>query len=141
MSTQDHDADSIHGKLLGRVVSPVHRPPRSEGARRIVRERQRHFDEEGWTIQGDVENYTKGELVLAAISYAAEALVDIDIVRMKDDEGYSDDVSDYVEDTWPKSWLKKWDKRGKVSVIRCLEFAGALIAAEIDRRLALGEEA
>lgn len=117
--------------------------PTSEGAQRIVRERQRHFDEEGWTIQGDVENYTKGELVLAAISYAAMPLLvdhDIDIFRGSGDYHPGREFEDYVEDPWPKSWLKKWDKRGKRSVIRCLEFAGALIAAEIDRRLALGEE-
>lgn len=108
---------------------PQRKPFRSEGARRITAERQRHFDGEGWTIQGDVENHTKGELLRAAVFYISKGLLEYSSV-------YIVNAADHLKDPWPPSW----DKRAKHSTIRCLEIAGSLIAAEIDRRLALGEE-
>ena len=107
----------------------------SEGANRIVAERYRHFEKEGWTIESDVRHYQHGELVLAAISYAGKATYRLGFQIFMKGPGGPDEM-----DTWPKSWLKKWDKRGKHSTLRCLEIAGSLIAAEIDRRLARGEE-
>lgn len=82
----------------------------------IAAERKRQQEVEGWTPEHD-RQHEEGELAIAAACYALEgtycqALVD-------------------GEDAWP--WDEKWDKRKKHDVIRRLEIAGALIAAEIDR--------
>ena len=91
------------------------------GAERITAERERHVSQEGWTPQHDAQ-HDSGALLDAAVCYIANAHEYFEV-----DEGL-----------WP--WDKAWDKRDKHSDIRSLEIAGALIAAEIDRRLATRQE-
>lgn len=104
-----------------------------DGVSRIAAERQRQIDTEGWTPTHDDE-HGKGELLLAAVCYAAPEQV---FVR----RDYASGIQ--FRDPWP--WSAHWDKRphdGNIlrrpspeEHIRMLEKAGALIAAEIDRLL------
>lgn len=105
------------------------------GAERITAERQRQIDEEGWTAEHD-EQHEKGELAAVAALYAIEAT------------GLLDEQAGRAVWEWlyPKWWDPEWWKPGEsdhdpespiteADRLRCLEKAGALIAAEIDRRL------
>ena len=85
----------------------------TEGARRIVRERDRQLAEEGWTAEHDA-HWEHGEIARAAACYAWP--IPATLKR------------------WPWDW--KWWKPSPHDRIRELEKAGALIAAEIDRLLA-----
>lgn len=117
------------------------------GIQRIVAERKRQIEDEGWDAAHDAE-HTKSEIVHAAICYAAmSALPYKDVFH----ENRAHGINIY-RDPWP--WDNEWDKRhqhrfGDNEIypdvtallehqriggrIRCLEIAGALIAAEIDR--------
>jgi hypothetical protein len=101
----------------------------SPGIRRIIDERRRQIEVEGWTSEHDDEHVT-GELADAAACYASTT-------DPRDLFGYP---------LWP--WDPNWDKRmsrpllvqDKITPlptlnarIRELEKAGALIVAEIDR--------
>ena len=99
------------------------------GIERIAAERQRQIDKEGWDAQHDAQHYD-GSLVRAAVCYAAAA-VSMPIKQVKSvlPGGIT------YKDHWP--WEKSWDKRGKHTPMRMLVIAGALIAAEIDRRIAV----
>ena len=88
------------------------------GIERIAAERQRQIEVEGWTPEHD-DMYDNGELAAAAACYAAD----------KRRYTYAPPPQ------WP--WDAKWWKPD--SHIRSLEKAGALIAAEIDRRIRAGE--
>lgn len=113
------------------------------GTELIAAERQRQIEKEGWTPEHDDE-HSLGEMVSAAICYASETL-DVEILKAC---GHS------YKDPWP--WSIGWDKRRQHRVgygfsdgnegiqeamryhifdgkIKCLEIAGALLAAEIDR--------
>lgn len=82
------------------------------GIELIAAERQRQITEEGWSAENDAK-YTKNELVLAAVCYL---------------------VPTWVKTFWP--WRDfKWWKPSPDTSTRNLEKAGALIAAEIDRRI------
>lgn len=119
-------------------------PEESCGARRIMTERQRQLDKEGWDAEHD-DGHRERELVFAAICYAAPGEV---YLRTDLDNGVS------FHDPWPDSWDDEWDKRhykknGDLTKatdldvkkqIRNLEKAGALIAAEIDRLLRSSEK-
>jgi hypothetical protein len=95
-----------------------------EGVLRIGLERQRQIEKEGWTKRHD-SNHHNGELATAGAVYAMP-------------------IQTRITSIWPwdYSWYKPYhpqgcfveDARGRV---RELEKAGALIAAEIDRLLAL----
>lgn len=93
-----------------------------DGATRIAYERSAHLFRERWTAEGD-DKYVNNELLDAAICYIEQA-------------GYTTSGDEYVyahypmPDAWPfaSSWWKPKDP------VRDLERAGALIAAEIDRR-------
>lgn len=94
-----------------------------DGAERIAAERRRQVEVEGYLAKHD-DPYRKGELILAACCYAHAA------------GGFNPDLAPL----WP--WPPMFDKRPSpdadtASKIRALEKAGALIAAEIDRRLRL----
>lgn len=102
----------------------------SEGARRIILERHRQVNEERCDAEHD-KQHSDGELVMAAIAYAAAP--NTVFARRTDLE---DDETNQVfvfEGIWP--WGDEHDKRAKHGPIRRLEIAGALIAAEIDRLL------
>lgn len=111
-----------------------------DGVKRIAQERKRQIEAEGWTAEHDA-GHVDGELAWAAVCYAAP-----DLVYVKDERA---NTVMFV-DPWPEEWEPKWDKRpaignkvlpnkamNKSKRIRLLEKAGALIAAEIDRLLAL----
>lgn len=92
----------------------------SRGSEFIALERDRQKEQEGFDAKHD-DQYVECQLIGAAISYARWA-------------AGSDRVD--VEDTWPDDWSDKWHPAVKKhSEIESLVKAGALIAAEIDRRL------
>ena len=91
---------------------------RSAGAAMIFKERFRQIQAEGFTAEHD-DAFIHGELKDAAIAYAMateEAKLDI------------------AEGFFPETWGKEWWKPSTIP-IRNLVISGALIAAEIDRRL------
>lgn len=92
------------------------------GAQLIAEERTRQIEQEGWTADHD-DQYREDELIRAAVCYMAAAV------------GYGGPLD---EVTWPFPGV--WWKPGKNDPVRCLAKAGALIAAEIDRRLRETEE-
>lgn len=87
------------------------------GIERIAKERQRQMQEEGWTPEHDDE-HDNGELAAAAECYLRE------VTGMP--------LTHHGLPIWP--WDDEWWKPSG-NPIRNLEKAGALIAAEIDRRL------
>lgn len=98
-----------------------------DGAADVLTERLRQVRKEGWSAEHDAE-HGDGSLAMAAALYAAPEPL---FKRSEDANDEVDDASfDYV-DPWP--WDKDWDKRSKHSRRRCLEIAGALILAELDR--------
>lgn len=90
----------------------------SHGIEVIARERQRHFEVEGWTPDHDDE-HVHGELAVAAACYAVEH-TDASV-------RYPDDDPEGSGWPWGERW---WKPKGE---LRNLARAGALIAAEIDR--------
>ena len=101
------------------------------GAELITAERDRQL-KEGWTIEEDKRKYGNCQLGSVAGCYLANAinklqkLLDTEIIYT-----YVKIENGIPEDAFP--WDKRWDKREKHGIIRSLEIAGALIAAEIDR--------
>ncbi len=91
------------------------------GAARIYAERQRQVNQERHTPRKDA-TFADCELLEAAACYLTCS--------------YPGDNSVVGRVTWP------WDRQGfkPTTPIRNLEKAGALLAAEIDRRLAAGEQ-
>jgi hypothetical protein len=89
----------------------------SDGAALIAAERQRQIDAEGWTPEHDAE-HVRGELADAALLYLARVQYAQHGTRM------------YDLRTPARNWIKEADD------LRMLVKAGALIAAEIDRRTA-----
>jgi hypothetical protein len=100
----------------------------ANGILRILAERQRQITEEGWTPDMD-DQYVNGDLVLASVCYAAHA--------QNNGHMYSISPSAYQEIPPPSQWpwiSQAWKPKNP---IRDLERAGALISAELDRRLRL----
>ncbi len=91
------------------------------GIEMIAAERKRQIESEGWTPEHDAQ-HANHELADAAAGYAVYAWAGDSAVNPPRD--------------WP--WAREWWK--PTSPIRMLVKAGALIAAEIDRRLARGEK-
>lgn len=90
----------------------------SNGVDLIAAERQRQIEVEGWTPEHDDSEHRYGDLTQAAVSYAQNAICQIQ-------------HSDYPRPlSWP--WAFSWWKPS-TDPIRNLVKAGALIAAEIDR--------
>jgi hypothetical protein len=90
-----------------------------EGAARIVSERIRQKQVEGWTPEHDAR-HDQGELAIAAACYALNKM-----------PAFRDPWQAKMLEWWP--WHPDWDKRNKHDRERSLEIAGALIAAELDR--------
>ena len=86
------------------------------GSELIAEERQRQIEKEGWTLEHD-DGHSTGDLIRAAICYSETAL-------------YPRGAAQAVPTRWP------WEDSGwkPYTDIRDLARAGALIAAEIDRR-------
>lgn len=95
------------------------------GVEMIATERKRQIEEEGFDTKHDEENID-GELALAAACYAAPEPV---FVKQQ-----VNPLDIRFRDAWPWSWGIEWDKRFKHDRLRSLVIAGALIAAEIERR-------
>ncbi|MDR2744430.1 MAG: hypothetical protein LBB66_04450 [Desulfovibrio sp.] len=95
----------------------------------IAAERQRQIEVEGFVGEHDLEN-DDGELALAACYYA---MPDFHYIKH---EGISFFL--YPEVFCPSELEHKWAKRDSKTRIRRLAVAGALIAAEIDRLLSVG---
>lgn len=89
-----------------------------DGAALIAAERRRQVDAEGWTVDHD-DTHRTGELAKAAACYASEAWMPLT-------ESHRNPPPD-----WP--WERRWWKPTG-DPIRDLVKAGALIAADIDRR-------
>ncbi|MDL2315616.1 hypothetical protein LJC59_00840 [Desulfovibrio sp. OttesenSCG-928-A18] len=114
------------------------------GAERIAVERERQIEKEGWNAEHDAQ-HTGGELALAAVYYAMPEVIFTEagakVIRWHDgkytnivrDSGYiiPDDIDRQI------GWNLNRDKKTR---LRQLEIAGALIAAEIDRLLAVEKE-
>lgn len=104
-----------------------------EGALCIAVERERHIREEGFTPEHDKITHQNGELAKAAAAYAMEP------EPMFREERFIHASASHITSAvtfrnvwpWPLIWWKPKDR------IRNLVRAGALIAAEIDRLLAL----
>ena len=90
----------------------------TSGATLIAVERERQMSVEGWTPEHD-DQHISGELIAAACAYAMHA----------DPDG----AGEFAVDVWP--WDESFWKPSQADPVRDLVKAGALIAAEIDRRL------
>jgi hypothetical protein len=94
----------------------------TEAMERIAAERQRQIEKEGWTAEHDAK-HKRGDLARAGACYAVREYL------------YPTNVGpeDADKELWP--FDKEWDKRKSTSVIRGLEKAGALIAAELEKEI------
>lgn len=100
----------------------------SIGVGMIAKERVRQVKKELWSEVHD-DQHTDGEMATAAAAYCESSLRDA-----------ANDPSDHdfiLENCWPVDWGHEWFK--PKTPIKDLVRAGALIAAEIDRRLRAGE--
>lgn len=121
------------------------------GAWAVLQERARQqtamqFGGEAISRMHDAEHNRAGELGLAATSYIAAAISKPSVRRQYRDRMHEGAVRHPMTGMWPVwTWPVAWDaeafKMGKGDTeherIRELEKAGALVAAEIDRRSAL----
>lgn len=101
------------------------------GAALIHLERERQIKKEGWTPEHDAQ-HTSFELINAACAY---------LVISREREFNHPEIPDQLDThlaavLWP--WNEEYFK--PQSSLRNLIRAGALIAAEIDRRIVLGED-
>jgi hypothetical protein len=99
------------------------------GGALVIHERNRQVTEEGFHSEHD-QQYINNELTKAAVCYAS-----VPVVRADEPDG-EDYIKEVPEGLWP--WMPEWWKPG--TDMECLIKAGALIIAEIDRRLANGEQ-
>lgn len=93
------------------------------GIELVAMERERQISKEGWTAEHDDYQHAAGDLTEAALCYAEAATLQIAGLPMSA-------IKDTPK-TWP--WDCKWWKPSE-DPERNLVKAGALIAAEIDRR-------
>lgn len=100
------------------------------GVELIAAERARQQDELGYDVSHDVD-HENDELANAGAWYALEPRTRSRLDHMNNPR--FDGMR--PGQIWPEGWVF----RGNTSRIRELQKAGALIAAEIDRRIALGE--
>lgn len=94
------------------------------GIERIAAERRRQIEEEGWTPEHDAQ-HDGGELNQAAAYYCCRSIsLDLAAIYM-----------------FPPEWNPRWAKRAgsPAPTDRDLIKAGALIAAELDRRANLAK--
>lgn len=118
-----HPVDEMQVTAIRREGIPVE-VPRLDGATLIAAERARQPSEEGFHPEHDAQ-HASNELAWAAWCYVDRAV------------GTHDPGDTEPPPMWP--WEPSWWKPSKTP-LRLLIIAGALIAAEIDRRLARGEK-
>lgn len=109
-------------KLVTELEQRLRQAYPSDGARAVADERRRQMTKLGWTPEED-DKWTSGQLASAAIAY----LLCVPVGRA----AAFDDPKKY----WPWGYTFKPE-----TDLRNLEKAGALIAAEIDRRKRAGEQ-
>lgn len=102
------------------------------GIERIAAERQRQISAEGWSAAHD-DAHDSGEMAVAALCYLANVVDDIYPDLLASSAPLHGPGS--MPDVWP--WSSGWWK--PKTPVQDLVRAGALIAAEIDRRLRAGE--
>jgi hypothetical protein len=105
--------------------------PRNSGLGMIAAERQRQMEVEGWSAEHDA-THTDDSLAKAAACYAMPS-----DEREKYQSFTFSEPKRFFPRWWPKSWHVQWWKPTPQNRIRELQKAGALIAAEIDRYLAM----
>lgn len=125
--------EAIHAEPATMTTSNEHNAEHSLGIRIITRERQRHFDVEGWTPEHDDE-HTNGELARAAACYAWPPPRPLFVKK----DAWPWDHHDWKPEIWSIPNATGREKRD--ARIRVLAKAGALIAAEIDRLERIGNE-
>jgi len=109
------------------VVDLLDYPP--DGLSRIFLERSRQVHVEGYTLEED-DRYVNQELLSAAAAYLLVCERHDDPQKQKFwDEG----AGTWWPDSWPQESFKPYNDAGTFDARRCLEKAGALIAAELDR--------
>ena len=131
----------VHGGLScsSRFTNGVEkRKEHMDGIHLIKAERERQMAAtgshgEGWTPEHD-DGHDRGELAITAACYAVQGTTAEVHQSQPSVRG-----PDYCIDAWPFGVCD--DKRKKHSRIRQLTIAGALIAAEIDRKIRAGETA
>lgn len=97
-----------------------------DGVERIAAERRRQVEKEGWSAEHD-DGHDIGELAAAAAVYALHASGVLN----------GEELADLFEAAWPwvlKDWKPGKPDESEADAMRCLAKAGALIAAEMDRR-------
>ncbi len=104
------------------------------GIELITAERQRQIEKEGFDSAHDDQH--QNDLAMAAGCYV-DHVVGRSWVVADPDLGIDVYQMEPLPDHWPYDWDEKWWK--PTTPIRDLIKAGALIAAEIDRRLRAGE--
>lgn len=92
--------------------------PEHTGAELIAAERQRQIDEEGYTPAHDAE-HVNGELLGAALAYATVVYTG----------------GEFGDEAAREVWPERWRFSPSDDPVRNLVKAGALIAAELDRRI------
>jgi hypothetical protein len=100
------------------------------GIERIAAERKRQIEKEGWTAKHD-DKLVDEELAIAAMCYC--------MPPPNPEEIRDGSVESAMPDSWP--FDPSWWKPTPGNRIRELEKAGALVAAEIDRRQRLENKA
>lgn len=104
------------------------------GIKLIAEERQRQIEEEGWDEKHDDQHIDQSLLKAAACYILPDGIDAIHLTRDsydRESELRKELVSGRL--IWP--WDNSSDKRKKHDKIKQLSIAGALIAAEIDRKL------
>jgi hypothetical protein len=101
---------------------PEVRSSRLLGCDLITTERCRQIEAEGWSLSHDIDEHDEGQLLEAATAYIRAAVNCGNAMSYRNNE---------PPECWP--WAREWWKPSD-SVQRNLVKAGALIAAEIDRR-------
>lgn len=112
----------------------------SSGAELIAVERQRQIEQEGFTLEHD-RSHSNDALAWAAAVYAAPGRI-FRVERAGLDGSQGDGGVQWWE-PWPNQWRRR-DNPHTYSLglrIEDLTKAGALIAAELDRLLAIRREA
>lgn len=114
--------------LLSNTPSPLPQMVGSQALLDVAAERRRQVDVENWTPEHD-DKHNRGEMIRAAVNYAAAASVSVYLSRSHDypDHPPFRDHGQAVRWPWDISWWKPSNPR------RDLVKAAALIIAEIER--------